>query len=86
MSYGNELIQVAAVALAAWQDKYSGSTKLDTTGTNILAELIHRVVIERELQEEKWGTRRGVLPAQWLAILVEEVGEVARAILEKDFT
>ena len=39
---------------------------------------------ERERQDAKWGSQRDLPNPTWLAILVEEVGEVAKAILERD--
>lgn len=39
--------------------------------------------IEREHQTEKWGEQKHS-DEKWLAILTEEVGEVAKAILEND--
>lgn len=43
--------------------------------------VIAQVIDERRRQDEKWGAQhRG--PGGWLAILVEEIGEVAKAIRE----
>lgn len=39
--------------------------------------------IERRHQDEKWGRRRDHDPLLWYAILAEEVGEVANALLEQ---
>ncbi len=39
------------------------------------------ILEERERQDNKWGVQNHD-PKWWLAILTEEVGEVARAILE----
>lgn len=36
---------------------------------------------ERDVQDLKWGPNRKQNPHTWLSILVEEVGEVAKAIL-----
>lgn len=41
------------------------------------------VEMERQRQFDIWGNQHRS-KEQWLAILVEEVGEVAKAILEKD--
>lgn len=38
------------------------------------------VALERKRQDEKWGEQNHS-PAWWLAILVEEIGELAQAIL-----
>ena len=41
------------------------------------------IQVEREAQIEKWGHQ--VHPDEkWVAILLEEAGEVAKAVLEKD--
>jgi len=45
--------------------------------------VIDLVVAERKRQDRKWGQQNHG-PDGWLTILVEEVGEVARAILEGD--
>jgi NTP pyrophosphatase (non-canonical NTP hydrolase) len=39
---------------------------------------------ERRRQDEKWGPQSEHTFEHWLAILTEEVGEVAKAILETD--
>lgn len=41
------------------------------------------IQIERNAQDEKWGPQHHS-DEKWLAILMEEVGEAAKAILEKD--
>ena len=41
------------------------------------------IEIERNRQDEKWGEQRHT-DEKWLAIAVEELGEVAKAVLEKD--
>ena len=38
---------------------------------------------ERDRQNAKWGVK-SLPPTIWLPVLVEEVGEVARAIMEQD--
>lgn len=47
--------------------------------------IVARVLAERQRQDAAWGPadRRGYAPETWLAVLTEEVGEVARAILER---
>lgn len=44
----------------------------------------HEILLERQLQDEKWGLQRDLTPAMWLMILMEEVGELSRAALELD--
>ena len=41
------------------------------------------IEIEREAQDEKWGEQRHS-DEKWLAILLEELGEAAKAVLEKN--
>ncbi len=43
-----------------------------------------RILLERARQDTKFGAQRKLSPKDWLTILVEEVGEVAEAILEHD--
>lgn len=47
--------------------------------TRVVANHINE---ERRRQDAKWGSQRHLPPAVWLAILTEEVGEVAEQILE----
>ena len=42
------------------------------------------IIVEREKQDQKWGADRALTYYQWLPILAEEVGEVARAMLERE--
>ena len=49
--------------------------------------VIRKVLRERDRQDEKWGTIErfdGRDSRQWLTILMEEVGEVAEAMLHED--
>ncbi|KKN21862.1 hypothetical protein LCGC14_0920910 [marine sediment metagenome] len=39
---------------------------------------------ERERQDVKWGANRYLAQETWLTILMEEVGETAKAALEDD--
>lgn len=45
------------------------------------AIVISQIIDERRRQDEKWGAQHHG-PDGWLAILTEELGEVAKAILE----
>jgi len=82
MSYRSELIQVAAVALAAVQNEDTGSTDLSTgPAEDHLYSLVSDIMVERRRQEEKWGPQSHNR-AWWLVILAEEFGEAARATLE----
>jgi NTP pyrophosphatase (non-canonical NTP hydrolase) len=47
------------------------------------AETVMAIFREIERQNTKWGDQSHHLPELWYAILGEEVGEVAKAILEK---
>lgn len=49
--------------------------------SSIIAKALHSVLLEREAQDAKWGEQNHD-PLGWLAILVEEVGEYAQAILQ----
>ena len=50
--------------------------------------LITSVLEERTRQDDLWGeaTERGYTRGEWLTILVEEVGEVAKALNDGDIT
>lgn len=45
-------------------------------------QVFEMVEAERRAQDEKWGDQSGNTPERWSAILSEENGEVARAILD----
>jgi NTP pyrophosphatase (non-canonical NTP hydrolase) len=45
-------------------------------------KVINKIIAERKRQDEKWGSDRMLADYEWLTILVEEVGEVAKAMLE----
>lgn len=84
-NYQKELIQVAAVALAMAQVDRLGSTDLSgVNGGCMMFDLAAEVTEERRRQEHKWGVRtaEGTTREWWLAVLMEEVGEVAKEILE----
>ena len=85
MSYRSELIQVAAVALAAVQAESRGSTETNSdAGRDKLHALLDEVRSERERQEAKWGPQTHDR-SWWLTILAEEFGEAARATLEDPY-
>ena len=44
--------------------------------------ILNDVIAERTRQNEKWGWPRDHSHGKWLAILMEEIGEVAKALLE----
>lgn len=49
--------------------------------------IVEEVLLERTRQDEMFGAMpRNLTPAAWLTILVEEIGEVARASIEGDST
>lgn len=80
----DELIQVAAVAVAFVTDLDQGSTNLIADDGGFSAahrHAINDVVLERIAQEHKWGKQHHT-PMEWLAILGEEVGEANTAALE----
>jgi len=43
----------------------------------------HDVLDERDRQDAKWGGQRQLSDLEWMVILVEEVGEAAKDILDK---
>ncbi len=55
--------------------------KLGKQEAEILERIIENVVEERIRQDNTWGKLNDYEPSQWLTILVEEVGEVAKEIL-----
>ena len=69
-----ELVQIAAVAMAAIEDLDTGSASRDA-----LARVMTDVALERMAQNRQWGPQHHD-PIVWLAILAEEVGEVARTM------
>ena len=53
-------------------------------GDGPLATALRSALSERMAQDDKWGVQNHT-PEWWLAILMEEVGELAQAILETHF-
>lgn len=49
-----------------------------------MENIIKDIISERKSQDKKWG-RQNHTPMVWLPILMEEVGEVAKAALEPHF-
>lgn len=45
-------------------------------------KIIEKIRIERRRQDLKWGEDRDLSDDKWMVILIEEVGEVAKGILE----
>jgi len=81
MSLRDELVQVAAVALAVVRELDTGSTEMPDK-RYYCQEMID-VFSERHRQERKWGTRTDTPIAEWVTILGEEFGEVCKAALEE---
>ncbi|KKL92108.1 hypothetical protein LCGC14_1888050 [marine sediment metagenome] len=50
----------------------------------MMEDILQAIRDERARQDTKWGSQRKLSPQLWLTILMEEVGEVARASLEGD--
>lgn len=87
-NYVKELIQCAAVCLAAAQVRLYGNSDLDEPENLDRAQkLLGDVLAERQSQENKWGVRTAEdsKPEHWLTILLEEVGEWAEEI-RADYT
>lgn len=75
--FREEMIQVAAVAVAILEDMDQGKAHHNhywnnSTGRSILGE----ISAERSRQDRKWGPQHHS-PEVWMAILMEEVGEAA---------
>jgi len=45
-------------------------------------KIFEAIRAERKRQDEKWGADRRINSLYWLGILTEEVGEVAKALIE----
>lgn len=54
------------------------------TKRNAQAEIANAVIDERDGQDEKWGEQNHD-DYRWLAILTEEIGEIAQACLHDEF-
>lgn len=52
----------------------------------IVEQIFELIELERISQDRKWGDQSHRSHAEMLAVLVEEVGEVAKAILENNVT
>jgi hypothetical protein len=83
MTLRDELIQVAAVAVAIVIDLDEGSTAMrEDLPRPVYAQphqqVINDVTSERLGQEQKWGEQHHGI-AEWLTILGEEYGEACRA-------
>lgn len=53
--------------------------------SNIQQAIIQKILAERIRQDEMFGVMpRNLKPSLWLAVLIEEVGEVARTLIEPD--
>ncbi len=48
---------------------------------NIREGIFDLIDVERQVQEKKWGTQEHA-PEFWMLVLVEEIGEAARAFLQ----
>ena len=49
------------------------------------AEAIRRILVERADQDMKWGDQAHHPDTTWLAILMEEVGELCQVVLHAKF-
>lgn len=45
-------------------------------------DVYEAIDVERDRQDAKWGPQRNLTPLLWSAVLGEEVGEAARAVLD----
>lgn len=46
-------------------------------------KVINSILAERKRQDDKWGIQRHQ-PDYWMLIAIEEVGEIAQALLQND--
>ena len=86
MTYREELIQVAAVAVAMVEDLDMGVAQVvDETYrfTGVHENIREEISLERVVQDKKWGQQHHPV-ITWLAILAEEVGEVAREVEDQE--
>jgi len=82
--FKDELVQVAAVAIAILTDLEQGSTLLYNgigEQTNAHRTAMTLVQMERLSQEHKWGSQHHTA-FEWLAILGEEFGEACQAAVD----
>ncbi len=85
--FREELIQVAAVAVAIITDLDHGQTGFDLEESQDIwnsifhNEIFNEVRLERQMQEIKWGSQHHT-PFEWLAILGEEYGEACQAAVD----
>ena len=74
--YRQELIQIAAVAVAMIECRDKG------TANGPYPTIINEIIDERIEQNRRWGAQ-GHDPFVWLAILGEEYGEACQAALQE---
>ena len=65
-------------------DSYESFSKSDYELSEVQKLVLKDVLQERERQASKWGDQQNNSHETWNVIGVEEVGEVARAIYDKD--
>ncbi len=87
MSYRKELVQVGAVVVAIIEDNDFGvadsNASLTDNGRSSKTQtspVLSDIFVERQFQDQKWGPQHHEDPVLWLAILMEEVGEVAEEV------
>ena len=78
-NYETELIQLAASAFAALMDLRLQRGESHTSATLDIAAKIYQ---ERTRQDDKFGMPQNLDPLVWVAILLEELAEVAEEIVE----
>lgn len=57
-------------------------TSIPLTASQANRNALLQVIAERKRQDDKWGPDRWLSPERWMTILTEEVGEVAKEVLE----
>lgn len=84
----DELVQVAAVAVAIMEDDEFGQCDAQRHNPNEwtqLEEIVERIGVERIRQDEQWGARH-LTKLEWAMILAEEIGEWANEMMKLEGT
>ena len=75
-----ELIQIAAVAVAALEDLHHGDCDVTRQDGRVTEAILNSVLAERVNQDLKWGPQHHATQS-WMVILGEEFGEACTASL-----
>jgi NTP pyrophosphatase (non-canonical NTP hydrolase) len=84
------LAQIGRIADSAITRLHMGEAEVQLAppflapGDSLRDNALTLVIAEMDRQDRKWGSQRKQPSGTWLKILVEEVGEVAEAMLDED--